>query len=143
MSFKMVQWFNMSSCLPTIISLSPSTILLIKDYPATPDKVNEIKKTLFCEVLGLLMWLQVTTRLDLVFSINMFVCFAYNPGTVHWNALKHMLTHVKGTKYYGITYKGGNSLELIGYIDSNYASCKDTRWSTEGNVFIVAGSPIS
>lgn len=54
-----------------------------------------------------------------------------------------MLTHVKGTKYYGITYKGGNSLELIGYIDSNYASCKDTRWSTEGNVFIVAGSPIS
>lgn len=54
-----------------------------------------------------------------------------------------MLTHVKGTKYYGITYKDGNSLKLIGYIDSNYASCKDTRWSTEGNVFIVAGSPIS
>ena len=31
----------------------------------------------------------------------------------------------------------------IGYVDSDYAGCKDIRCSTEGNVFIVAGGPIS
>ena len=31
----------------------------------------------------------------------------------------------------------------IGYVDSDYAGCKDTRRSTEGNVFIVAGGPVS
>ena len=35
----------------------------------------------------------------------------------------------------GITYKGGGSLEPIGYVDPDYAGCKDTRQSTKGNIF--------
>ena len=89
------------------------------------------------------MWLQVAIRPDLTFSVNMLACFAHNPGIVHWNGLKHVLTYIKGTKHYGITYKGGSSLKPIRYVDSDYASCKDTRYSTEGNVFVVAGSLIS
>jgi len=57
--------------------------------------------------------------------------------------LKHILAYVKGTKHYGITYKSGSSLEPIGYIDSNYTCCRDTRQSTKDNIFLVAGGPIS
>jgi len=89
------------------------------------------------------MWLQVATRLDLAFSVNILAHFAHNPGKAYWNALKHILAYVKGTKHYGITYKGGSSLEPIGYIDSDYAGYRDTRWSTEGNIFLVASGPIS
>jgi len=102
-----------------------------------------MKKIPFHKALGLLMWLQVAIRPDLTFSVNMLACFAHNPGIVHWNGLKHVLTYIKGTKHYGITYKGGSSLKPIRYVDSDYASCKDTRYSTEGNVFVVAGSLIS
>jgi len=73
----------------------------------------------------------------------MFARFAHNPGIAHWNVLKHALTYIKGTKHYGITYKGNSSLKPIEYVDSDYAGCKDTRCSTEGNVFVVAGGPIS
>ena len=73
----------------------------------------------------------------------MLVHFTHNPGIAHWNALKHVLTYIKGTKHYGITYKSGSSLEPIGYVDSDYAGCRDTRCSTEGNVFVVAGGLIS
>jgi len=73
----------------------------------------------------------------------MLVHFTHNPGIAHWNALKHVLTYIKGTKHYGITYKGSSSLEPIGYIDSDYAGCRDTRYLTKGNVFVVAGGPIS
>ena len=44
---------------------------------------------------------------------------------------------------YRIRYKGEASLSPIGYVDSDYAGCKDTRRSTEGNIFIVAGGPVS
>jgi len=50
---------------------------------------------------------------------------------------------VKETIDYGITYRGGGTLNPIGYVDSDYAGCKDTRHSTEGNVFIVADKPVS
>jgi len=50
---------------------------------------------------------------------------------------------VKGTIDYRITYRRGGTLNPIGYVNSDYAGCKDIRRSTEGNVFIVAGGPVS
>ena len=140
---RLLNHFNMTSCSPITTLLSPGTVLLSEDCPITPDEENEMKKIPFREALGSLMWLQVVTRPDLTFSVNMLAGFAHNPGIAHWNALKHVLTYIKGTKHYGITYKSGSSLEPIGYVDSDYAGCRDTRCSTEGNVFVVAGGLIS
>ena len=50
---------------------------------------------------------------------------------------------MKGTIDYGITYRRERTLNLIGYVDSDYAGCKDTKHSTEGNVFIIAGGLVS
>jgi len=44
---------------------------------------------------------------------------------------------------YGIMYKGGNELEPIGYVNSDYAGYKNTRQSTKGNIFMVVRRPIS
>lgn len=50
------------------------------------------------------MWLQVATRPDLSFAVNILSRFTHNPGRAHWNALKHTLAYVKGTLDYAITY---------------------------------------
>jgi len=55
------------------------------------------------------------------------VWFAHNPGRNHWNVIKHILAYVKGTLEYKITYKGGGSLKPIGFVDSGYTGCLDTR----------------
>ena len=75
--------------------------------------------------------------------MNKLVCFAHNPGKAHWNALKHVMAYIKGTIDYGITYKGGSSLKPSRYVDLDYVGCKDTRQSTEGNIFMVARGPVS
>jgi len=57
--------------------------------------------------------------------------------------MKHTLAYIKRTLDYRITYKGDRSLDSIGYVDSDYAGCKDTRQLAKGNIFIVAGGSVS
>jgi len=133
----------MSECLPSATPLSSGLLLSAKDCFNTSEKAYEMKDIPYYEALGSLMWLQVTTRPDLSFAINLLACFAYNPGKPHWIALKHILAYVKGTIGYGITYRAGGNLNLIGYVDSDFAGCKDTRRSTEETIFIVARGLVS
>ena len=44
---------------------------------------------------------------------------------------------------YGIMYKATDNFQLIGYSDSDWASCLDDRRSTTGNVFMLGTGPIS
>jgi len=142
-SKRMLECFKMNHCVPTSTPLPPGSLLLIDDCPTISQETSEMAKTPYHEALGLLMWLQVATHPDLTYAVNILFRFSHNPGRSHWNALKHILIYVKGTIDYGITYRGGGTLNPIGYMDSDYAGCKDTKHSTEGNVFIVAGEPVS
>ena len=45
--------------------------------------------------------------------------------------------------HYGITYYANGILEPVRYVNSDFAGCKNLRQSTKGNVFTVAGGPIS
>ena len=61
----------------------------------------------------------------------------------HWKAAKKVLRYLQGTKDYMLTYRKSSNLELVGYSDSDYAGCIDTRKSTFGYVFMFAGGAIS
>lgn len=59
--------------------------------------------------------------------------------------------YIKWTLSYNITYvkppgkdpKDGLGLKPLGYVDADYAGCLDTRRSTSGHVFLMAGAPVS
>jgi len=105
--------------------------------------MDEMKDIPYQEALGSLMWLQVATRPDLSYTVNVLSRFAHNLGKLHWNAIKHVLGYIKRTIDYGVTYKATGDLNPISYVDSDFARYKDTRCSTEGNIFLMAGGPIS
>ena len=42
-----------------------------------------------------------------------------------------------------LTFRMSNNLEVIGYLDSDFAGCVDSRNSTFGYLFILAGGAIS
>jgi len=42
-----------------------------------------------------------------------------------------------------LTYRKYDHLEVIGYTDSNFVGCVDTRKSTFGYVYLLAGEAIS
>ena len=42
-----------------------------------------------------------------------------------------------------LTYKRSDNLEVIGYLDADFAGCVDTKKSTSGYIFTLAGGAIS
>ena len=61
----------------------------------------------------------------------------------HWKAAKKVLRYLEGTKNYMLTYRKSDHLEVIGYSDSDYAGCMDSRKSTFGYVYLLVGGAIS
>ena len=53
------------------------------------------------------------------------------------------MRYLKGTRDYKLTYKRSDNLDVVGYSDSDFAGYLDSRKSTYGYVFLLAGGAIS
>jgi len=140
---RLLKRFNMHSCSSLTTPLPYGLFLFMEDCPANASEIEEMRKVPYCKALGSLMWMQVVIWPDLSYPVNLLAHFAYNPGKAHWNALKHVLEYIKRTLDYTIRYRAGAILDLMGYVDSDFAGCKNTRRLTEGNIFVVAGGLVS
>ena len=103
--------FNMHSCLPLTTPLPYGLSLSMEDCPANASEIEEMRKVPYHEALGSLMWMQVATRLDLSYLVNLLARFAHNPEKAHWNMLNHVLGYIKGTLDYAIRYRAGAILD--------------------------------
>jgi hypothetical protein len=61
----------------------------------------------------------------------------------HWNGIKKDLRYIQGTNGLMLIYERSDSLEIVGYSDSDFASYLDTDRSTSGYVFKLTGWVIS
>ena len=82
------------------------------------------------------------TRPDLAYAVSTLGRFNADPSCTHAGAVKRTLRYLRRTQQHGLIY-GGFDRGLIGYCDSDWASNPDTRRSTTGYVFILAGAAIS
>jgi len=82
-------------------------------------------------------------RSDISFAVGMLGTYQSNPGLDHWKAAKKVLRYLQGTKNHMLTYKRSDDLKVIGYIDSDFAGCIDTRKSTFGYIYLLVGGAIS
>jgi hypothetical protein len=73
----------------------------------------------------------------------MLVRYQKSPGISHWNGIKKALRYIQDTKGIMITYERSDSLEIVGYSDSDFVGYLDTDRSTLGYVFKLAGGAIS
>jgi len=118
--------FRIDDYASTSTPLPVGSVLSIDDCPRTPEEMDEIKDIPYQKALGSLMWLQVATRPDLSYAVNVLSHFAHNPRKPHWNTIKHVLGYIKRMIDYEVTYKATGDLNPISYVDSDFAGCKDT-----------------
>ena len=111
--------------------------------PKTESERKEMGDKPYQSVLGAVMWGQLVTQPDLLFSVSLLAQFQANPGMEHWNALMHVIGYIKNTIDYGITYSRDYNISPYAFVDTDYGGCRDTHRSTSGYVFIMAGGPVS
>ena len=68
--------------------------------------------------------------------------YMHQPHDIHWKAAKRIFQYIQGTRTCGIHYAVDSELELVGYIDSDWASDSIDRNSNFGYVFMFGGGPI-
>ncbi|XP_047979038.1 secreted RxLR effector protein 161-like [Salvia hispanica] len=97
----------------------------------------------YASVVGSLNYVQTCTRPDITFAVGMLDRYQSNLGMDHWKAAKKVLKYLQGTKEHMLTYRRSDNLEVIGYSDSDYAGCVDSRKSTFSYLFLLAEGAVS
>ena len=135
-----VNKFNMAEAKGRQLPITPG-IRLSKDEGEPLDT----NKWPYAAVVGSLLYLSTCTRPDLTQAVGVLSKYMASPTTVHWQVAKGLLRYVASTTTYGIIYTGRNHDAPIieGYCDADYAGDVDTRRSTSGYVFTMAGGAIS
>ena len=75
-----------------------------------PDKQESAENcTLYRALVALANFIANWTRPDLTHTVNKLCKFMSNPGPAHWQALKHLLRYLQGTKRQGLSYNFAES----------------------------------
>jgi hypothetical protein len=135
--------FNMTKCTGVTTPMSKGTDLGREQCPKTPEERAAMADKPYSSLLGRLMYLMVSTRPDLASAVQILSRFMSNPGESHWRALKRLLQYLKYTANHGITYRGDQEIQPVGFSDADFAGCKDSRKSTSGYVFMMGGGAVS
>nr|KYP55110.1 Retrovirus-related Pol polyprotein from transposon TNT 1-94 [Cajanus cajan] len=134
--------FNMQFCSPCDAPVQKGDKLSKSQCPQNDNRV-EMEKVSYAFALNSLIYVQVCTRPDIVFAINVIGIYLSDPGLGHWKAVKMVFRYLQETKDHMLTYKKFDQLQVIFYSDSDFVDCPDDRKSTSGFVFIMVGGSIS
>ncbi|KAL7145572.1 hypothetical protein ABFS83_07G093600 [Erythranthe nasuta] len=134
----------MNSAKSASVPLAAHFLLSKTQSPSTESEINDMQSVPYSNAIGSVMYLMVCTRPDIAYAVSCLSRYMSNPGMPHWEALKWLLRYLKGSLNLGLNFsKSNNGVELIGYVDSNFANDRDNRKSTTSYVFTLCGSCIS
>ena len=84
----------------------------------------------------------VCTRPNISHAVSVVSRYMVDLGKEHWNVVKWIFRYITGTCDFGILFDQRASIEVVGYVDSDYAGDLDSRKSMTGYVFRFASGPI-
>ncbi|CAK5279520.1 unnamed protein product [Mycena citricolor] len=140
---KVLDHFGYANLPPLSTPLPPGYQIRASPSPLPTEDTAFMQNKPFWQILGCIVWGSSGTRPDLVYACCVLGHVQSNPGPEHWTILIGVLRYIKGTIDYGIRYRVGDSLKPIGFVDSDWAGCVDTRRSTAGYIFFMGGALVA
>ena len=110
-----------------------SNCKLSRPEHAKDETINQYP---YQSLIRALMFLAVSTRPDIVYSINFLSQFNNNYNVEHWKAAKRVLRYLKGTVECGLEYER-TVLSLFGVVDADWSANLSDRRSYSGFAFIL------
>ncbi|CAK5280773.1 unnamed protein product [Mycena citricolor] len=145
---KVLDHFGFSDLPPLSTPLPPGYQVRASTSPLSPADAEFMANKPFRQILGSIVWGSSGTRPDLAYACCALGHVQANPNPEHWSLLIGVLRYIRGTMDYGIKYSpnavgDGSGLKPMGYVDSDWAGCVDTRRSTAGYIFFMGGAPVA
>ena len=110
--------------------------------PTTEDAIADMAGVPYREGVGMCMYLAVTSRPDISYTVHRLAKYMANPGRAHWEALKRLVRYLLGTRELWLMY-GRERTGLAGFTDADWGTSDDTRHSVCGYVYTLDGGAIS
>ena len=104
---------------------------------------KDVDSTLYQLMIGSLLYAANSTRPDIAQAVGVVSRYTSRPSQAHLTALKRILRYLKRTASLEIKYQKSDDGDLIGCSDADWAGDADDCHSTSGNLFLLAGGPIS
>jgi reverse transcriptase-like protein len=116
--------FSLNDVKPYGCSMAPGAIYSKKDLPSSAEEIACMKCIPYHQAISSLMYATVATCPDITFTVFILSWFLKNPGNIHWEAVKHTLHYLKGTRDTQLTY-GSEQHDLEGFCDINGSMQED------------------
>ena len=100
-----------------------------------PTESNELRSrkfivTKYKQAIESLLYLAISTRPDILFSVSKASRRSDNPTYEDWYNVLKIFKHLKGNPNYGIKFTFTNNLNFNVYVDADLSGDKETRRST-------------
>ena len=133
---ELLQKFGMLECKPISTPMEANAKLCAHEGKDLQDGA------MYRQLVGSLIYLTLT-RPDISYAVGVASRYMQQPKKPHLEAVRRMLRYVKDTINYGLLYKKGDEVKIVGYCDADYAGDHDTRRSTTGYVFMLGSGVVS
>eukprot|EP00253_Pinus_taeda_P019588 PITA_19588 len=140
---KILERFRMKDCSPSVAPIVKGDRFNLSQCSKNDFEREQTKNVPYASVVGSLMYAQVCTRPNIAFVVGMLGRYQSDPGLDHWRTPKKVMRYLQGTKDYMLMYRRMDTLEVIGYSNSDFAGCVDSCKSTLGYIFMMAGGAVS
>jgi hypothetical protein len=140
---RVLEHFNMHSAMFALTPLPINLLLSQRDYPKSGLEGEDRKLVPYAPAVDSLMYVMVATRPDVSHAIGVINRFMHNPDQSHWNAVKHVFRYLAGTKDHNILLSPNSTSSVVGYTDSDFVGCVDSRKSTTEYYFKFDNGAIS
>nr|GEV01825.1 copia protein [Tanacetum cinerariifolium] len=118
------------------------TPMEIKDKLDLDQNGTPVDATKYRSMIGALMYL-TSSRLDIVHATCLCTRYQAKPNEKHLKEVKRIFRYLRGTVNAGLWYMKDSGFELTGFLDADYAGCKDTFNSTSNGAQFVGEKLVS
>ena len=131
-----IKRFDFPDAYPVSTPMEPGSRLT--NITETQDPADQ---TLYCSILGSMMYIMLCTRPDLAFAIGKLSKFSSNPSTEHINAVKRLLRYTSKTRKLGLhfgPFPPGSQPKSFVFSDTDWAGDTESRRSTGAYICTIS-----
>ncbi len=95
---KILTEFHLDGANPTQTPLPVGARLTKQDLPQSEEEGRKAAKQPYRQLVGVLMYLAVSMRPDIMHAVSTLSRFNNGHGETHWKAAQHVVAYLKGTR---------------------------------------------